>query len=142
MTGRPVVLPPEGAREQCLPRPAKRGKSRARGGSAACARREGWDRRATGSGSGGKVHVGHISKKGEPAYLRRLLVLGSRAKDDESVNAADKCLEVAAIYFQYERAESDYYAVDFGDIIIMRPTLLSRKTARRCMQRSYCANDT
>jgi len=28
------------------------------------------------SGSGGKVHLGRISKKGEP-YLRRLLVLGA-----------------------------------------------------------------
>ena len=46
-----------------------------------------------------------------------------KARDDETVEAAEKCLEVAEIYERYEKAKSDHKAVDFGDLI-MRPTLL------------------
>lgn len=45
------------------------------------------------------------------------------ATDPETVEAAEKCLEVAAIYERYAKAKADHQAVDFGDII-MRPTLL------------------
>jgi superfamily I DNA/RNA helicase len=45
------------------------------------------------------------------------------ARDDDTVEAADKCLEVAEIYERYEKAKLEHKAVDFGDLI-MRPTLL------------------
>jgi len=46
-----------------------------------------------------------------------------KAVDEDSIEAAEKCLEVAEIYERYERAKSDHKAVDFGDLI-MQPTLL------------------
>ena len=42
-------------------------------------------------------------------------------KDEEKQIAAQKCLEIAAVYQRYERAKSDHKAVDFGDLI-MGPT--------------------
>ena len=44
-------------------------------------------------------------------------------KDEEKQIAAQKCLEIAAVYQRYERAKSDHKAVDFGDLI-MGPTRL------------------
>ena len=43
--------------------------------------------------------------------------------DEEARTAAEKCLEIAAIYDIYERTLRERGAVDFGDLI-MRPTLL------------------
>ncbi len=45
------------------------------------------------------------------------------ATDEDSTEAAQKCLEVANIYARYEQAKKDHRAVDFGDLI-MRPALL------------------
>lgn len=59
----------------------------------------------------------------DKAYYALAKAMRDAATDEESIKAADKCLEVAAIYERYEKAKSGHKAVDFGDII-MRPTLL------------------
>ena len=56
-------------------------------------------------------------------YRALARAMRNTATDEESIKAAEKCLEVAAIYESYEQAKTDHKAVDFGDII-MRPTLL------------------
>lgn len=43
--------------------------------------------------------------------------------DEDGIEAAEKCLEVAEIYQHYEAAKHKHGAVDFGDLI-MRPALL------------------
>lgn len=47
----------------------------------------------------------------------------ANADDEDGVEAAQKCLEVANIYERYEQAKANHKAVDFGDLI-MHPTLL------------------
>lgn len=49
--------------------------------------------------------------------------MAEKASDDDSKEAAEKCLEVADIYQRYEQAKEDHGAIDFGDII-MRPSML------------------
>ena len=58
-----------------------------------------------------------------PGYRALAQTMRDAATDEESIKAAEKCLEVAAIYERYEHAKTHHKAVDFGDII-MRPTLL------------------
>jgi DNA helicase II / ATP-dependent DNA helicase PcrA len=58
-----------------------------------------------------------------PGYLALAKAMRAAATDEDSIKAAEKSLEVVAIYERYERAKTDHKAVDFGDII-MRPTLL------------------
>jgi len=60
----------------------------------------------------------------DKGYLALAEKMRDDAGDDEEKQvAAQKCLEVAAVYERYERAKADHKAVDFGDLI-MRPTLL------------------
>jgi DNA helicase-2/ATP-dependent DNA helicase PcrA len=56
-------------------------------------------------------------------YRALSLAMLAAAADEDSIKAAEKCLEVAAIYECYEQAKRDHGAVDFGDLI-MRPALL------------------
>jgi superfamily I DNA/RNA helicase len=48
--------------------------------------------------------------------------------DEDSTEAAQKCLEIAEIYDRYEKAKLKHRAVDFGDLI-MRPALLIEENA-------------
>ncbi len=60
----------------------------------------------------------------DPARYRALAqAMFDRARDDDTREAAEKCLEVACVYELYEQALRDYGGVDFGDLI-MRPVLL------------------
>lgn len=61
-----------------------------------------------------------VDADGYRALADRML---ADANDEDSIEAAQKCIEVAEIYARYERAKTDHKAVDFGDLI-MRPTLL------------------
>lgn len=56
-------------------------------------------------------------------YRELAQAMRDRAVDDDAVEAAEKCLEVARIYELYDRALRDRGAVDFGDLV-MRPALL------------------
>lgn len=59
-----------------------------------------------------------------PGEYRALAeAMAEEAESDDDRVAAEKCLEIAAIYDVYEAALRDNDAVDFGDLI-MRPTLL------------------
>ena len=59
-----------------------------------------------------------------PGEYRALAeAMAEKAQSDDDRVAAEKCLEIAAIYDVYEAALRDNDAVDFGDLI-MRPTLL------------------
>ena len=62
-------------------------------------------------------------------------MLDDAGEDEDKLKAAQKCLEVAAVYERYERAKADHKAVDFGDLI-MRPTLLleSNKAIQTAVQ--------
>jgi DNA helicase II / ATP-dependent DNA helicase PcrA len=51
------------------------------------------------------------------------------ASDDDSLIAAEKCLEVAEIYERYEKAKQDRGAVDFGDLVMLPALLLEREPA-------------
>lgn len=99
----------------------------------------------------------HYRNLWDPALiLREILSAISRAKDEmasvesyralaqnmlntatteESIEDAEKCLEVAEIYRRYEDAKRKHGAVDFGDLI-MRPALLieSNQAVRTAMQ--------
>jgi DNA helicase-2/ATP-dependent DNA helicase PcrA len=59
----------------------------------------------------------------DKGYRALAKAMRDAATDEDSIKAAEKSLEVAAIYERYEKAKTDHRAVDFGDII-MRPTLL------------------
>lgn len=50
-------------------------------------------------------------------------MLAEAGSDDDKIEAAEKCLEVAEVYDIYERVVADKGAIDFGDLI-MRPTQL------------------
>ena len=87
----------------------------------------------------------HYRNLWDPALvLRDILAAISRAKDematadtyrglaqtmldsattDETLEAAQKCLEIAEVYEHYEKAKKEHGALDFGDLI-MRPALL------------------
>lgn len=58
-----------------------------------------------------------------PGYRALAQAMRDKATDDESIEAAEKCLEIADIYDRYETAKKRHRAVDFGDLI-MRPALL------------------
>jgi DNA helicase-2/ATP-dependent DNA helicase PcrA len=99
----------------------------------------------------------HYRNLWDPALiLRDILSAVSRAKDemacvesyralaqtmldaattDESIEGAQKCLEIAEIYSRYEEAKKRHGAVDFGDLI-MRPALLmeSNEPVRTAIQ--------
>ena len=64
---------------------------------------------------------------GADGYRALALTMRTNATDEESREAAEKCLEVADVYDRYEKAKADHQAVDFGDLI-MRPTLLIEST--------------
>ena len=72
----------------------------------------------------------------EPAGYRKLAeaMIGS-ATDDESKEAAGKCMEVAQIYDVYSDMLCNNNALDFGDLI-MRPALLleTDEVARKTVQ--------
>lgn len=60
----------------------------------------------------------------DKGYLALAKKMEEDAGDDEEKQiAAQKCLEIAAVYERYERAKADHKAVDFGDLI-MGPTRL------------------
>jgi DNA helicase II / ATP-dependent DNA helicase PcrA len=61
-----------------------------------------------------------VDANGYRVLAQRML---DAAGDDDSTQAARKCLEVAEIYERYEQAKAGHQAVDFGDLI-MRPTML------------------
>ena len=62
------------------------------------------------------------------AYRSLAQTMLTTAVDEDSIEAAQKCLEVAAIYDRYEQAKTKHGAVDFGDLI-MRPALLIEENA-------------
>ena len=71
-----------------------------------------------------------------PSRYRELAqIMLDQAKDEKTLIAAEKCLEVAKIYDLYEEALRKKEAVDFGDLI-MRPTLLleTNETIRRAIR--------
>jgi superfamily I DNA/RNA helicase/Zn-dependent peptidase ImmA (M78 family) len=65
----------------------------------------------------------------DPTRYRKLAeAMLKRAGDDESREAAEKCIEVAQIYAIYEKAILSRGGVDFGDLV-MRPALLLESDA-------------
>lgn len=58
-----------------------------------------------------------------PGYQALAQAMRADAADADSIEAAEKCLEIAEIYKRYEDAKTKHRAVDFGDLI-MRPALL------------------
>lgn len=56
-------------------------------------------------------------------YRKLAQAMLDRARADESLERAEKCLEIADVYDRYQAALAAQRAVDFGDLI-MRPTLL------------------
>ena len=76
-----------------------------------------------------KEILGAISRAKDELYDdKRYLALAKQmeedaGEDEEKQVAAQKCLEIAAVYERYERAKADHKAVDFGDLI-MGPTRL------------------
>lgn len=76
-----------------------------------------------------KEILGAISRAKDELYDDKgYLALGRQmekdaGEDEEKQIAAQKCLEIAAVYERYERAKTDHKAVDFGDLI-MEPTRL------------------
>jgi len=72
----------------------------------------------------------------DKGYLTLAQMMAKDAGDDEDKQiAAQKCLEIAAVYERYERAKADHKAVDFGDLI-MAPTRLleENKTIQAAVQ--------
>ncbi len=61
-------------------------------------------------------------------YRQLATAMVARARDADAKEDAEKCLEIATVYDQYEAALAERGAVDFGDLI-MRPTLLIESTA-------------
>lgn len=45
--------------------------------------------------------------------------------DEEATEAAEKCLEIATIYYLYEKAKREKGAVDFGDLIMLPARLIA-----------------
>ena len=45
--------------------------------------------------------------------------------DQEAIEAAEKCLEIATIYELYEKAKQEKGAVDFGDLIMLPARLIA-----------------
>ncbi len=95
----------------------------------------------------------HYRNLWDPALvLRDVLAAISRAKDemataesyralaqrmldsattDESIEAAEKCVEIAGIYSRYEDVKNKHGALDFGDLIMQPALLMEGNTALR-----------
>lgn len=74
-----------------------------------------------------------------PAAYRQLAQrMLESARDDESREAAEKALEVAAVYARYEKLLAERQLLDFGDLI-MKPTLLleADDSLRKALQMLY-----
>ncbi|MGE0357284.1 MAG: UvrD-helicase domain-containing protein [Burkholderiales bacterium] len=74
-----------------------------------------------------------------PAAYRQLAQrMLENARDDESREAAEKALEVAAVYARYEKLLAERQLLDFGDLI-MKPTLLleADDSLRKALQVLY-----
>lgn len=52
-----------------------------------------------------------------------------RAGDEDAIEAAEKCIEIASIYELYEEAKAKKGAVDFGDLIMLPAKLISEDSA-------------
>jgi DNA helicase-2/ATP-dependent DNA helicase PcrA len=61
---------------------------------------------------------------GPTGYQELAQVMRDRAVDDDALEVAEKCLEVARIYEVYEKALRDRGAVDFGDLVMLPALLL------------------
>src|SRR5208282_1728610 len=66
-----------------------------------------------------------VGVEGYRALAKAML---DQAKNEDSIEAAQKCMEIAEIYRHYEEAKRQHRAVDFGDLI-MRPALLLESNA-------------
>ncbi len=58
-------------------------------------------------------------------YRALAQAMRDRAFDDDAVEAAEKCLEIASIYELYEAAKAKKGAVDFGDLIMLPAKLIA-----------------
>ena len=61
--------------------------------------------------------------------LRRPCTNGRRG-DEDAIEAAEKCLEIAAVYELYEKAKTERQAVDFGDLIMLPQAHLEERAVR------------
>lgn len=107
-----------------------------------------------------RLRLKHFNELWDPTdTLRSILSAISRAKDEvvdnnryrslaeemmavaeteEDIVAAEKCLEIGAVYDLYEQLKADRGAVDFGDLVALPTTLLETDTEVRAeLQHTY-----
>ncbi|RKH97266.1 ImmA/IrrE family metallo-endopeptidase [Corallococcus sp. AB030] len=74
----------------------------------------------------------------ETRYLQLAEAMLFNARDDETIRAAEKAIEVARIYAAYETLKRQEHRIDFGDLVAMPARLLEGSPAIRThLQEQY-----